>query len=214
MSNEHEVEATVENTDTITDIELVNKEEIVLGQSNLSLEKLMEMATVLSKSTILPISYQNRPENCFIMLDVANRTGMSPLVVAQNLYVVQGKPSWAGQAIASMIRTSRKFKDVELVYIGTEGKDDWGAYITATDVKSGRKLKGATITIEIAKKEGWYQKNGSKWQTIPELMLTYRAYAFFGRQHAPEIMMGLHSAEEVEDVAVPETKVVNPYEKK
>ena len=64
----------------------------------------------------------------------------------------------------------------------------------------------------MAKKEGWYQKGGSKWQTIPELMLSYRAYAFFGRVYCPEIMMGLQSAEEVEDVSTKKT-VSNPYVK-
>ena len=49
---------------------------------------------------------------------------------------------------------------------------------------------------------------------MPELMLTYRAYAWFGRQHAPELMMGLQSSDEVEDFvkSEPKMEVVNPYE--
>ena len=53
--------------------------------------------------------------------------------------------------------------------------------------------------MEMAVKEGWYQKNGSKWQTMAGQMLRYRAAAFFGRIYAPEILMGIYSADEVRD---------------
>lgn len=182
-------------------------------QEVLSYDKLLDMANMLAKSTIVPVAYQNRPENTFVALDMASRMGISPMVVMQNLFVIQGKPSWSGQAMASMIRNSKEFKKVTLHYVGTEGKDDWGAYVSAERANDGLIIKGATVTIAVAKKEGWYQKSGSKWQTIPELMLAYRAYAWFARVHAPEIMMGLQSTEEVYDTDVVATKttVVNPY---
>lgn len=182
-------------------------------QEVLSYDKLLDMANMLAKSTIVPVTYQNRPENTFVALDMASRMGISPMVVMQNLFVIQGKPSWSGQAMASMIRNSKEFKKVTLHYVGTEGKDDWGAYVSAERANDGLIIKGATVTIAVAKKEGWYQKSGSKWQTIPELMLAYRAYAWFARVHAPEIMMGLQSTEEVYDTDVVATKttVVNPY---
>lgn len=182
-------------------------------QEVLSYDQLMNMANMLAKSTIVPVMYQNRPENTFVALDMASRMGISPMVVMQNLYVIQGKPSWSGQAMASLIRNSGQFKNVTLHYIGKEGTDSWGAYVTATRASDGLEIKGATVTIATAKKEGWYQKGGSKWQTIPELMLAYRAYAWFGRVHAPEIMMGLQSTEEVYDSVdvVEKEKVVNPY---
>ena len=93
-------------------------------QEVLSYDKLLDMANMLAKSTIVPVAYQNRPENTFVALDMASRMGISPMVVMQNLFVIQGKPSWSGQAMASMIRNSKEFKKVTLHYIGTEGKDD------------------------------------------------------------------------------------------
>jgi hypothetical protein len=60
----------------------------------------------------------------------------------------------------------------------------------------------------MAKAEGWYGKSGSKWQTMPELMLAYRASAFFTRIHAPQLLMGLQTREEVEDVTKREPVVV------
>jgi hypothetical protein len=51
----------------------------------------------------------------------------------------------------------------------------------------------------MAKAEGWYAKNGSKWQTMPEQMLRYRAASFFVRAYAPELSLGLATREEIED---------------
>lgn len=174
--------------------------------------QLMEMSAMLAKSTIIPINYQNRPENILVAVDLASRMGLSPLAVMQSLYVIQGRPSFSGQAIASLIRTSGQFKNVELIYVGEEGKDDWGAYVQAE--RSGKLLKGTTVTIGMAKKEGWYQKGGSKWQTLPQQMMAYRAYTFFGRLYAPELMMGLHTTDELEDIISEPTLVENPYEKR
>ena len=181
----------------------------------MSFERLMEMSSFLSKSTVVPLIYQNRPENCFIALDMASRMGISPMIVMQNLYIIQGKPSWSGSAIASLIKASPQFKNVELVYVGIKDTDNWGAYVTAESTVTGKTLKGGTVTLGIAKKEGWYQKSGSKWQTMPEIMLGYRAFAWFGRIYAPELLMGLQSSDEVEDVAVEieKAKIVNPFEK-
>lgn len=60
-------------------------------------------------------------------------------------------------------------------------------------------VESSKISMEMAVKEGWYTKNGSKWKTMPEQMLRYRAASFFGRVYAPELLMGLRSVEEEQD---------------
>lgn len=174
-----------------------------------SFDLVFRCATAFSRSTIVPTSYQGKPENCFIAVDMANRMGVSPLVVMQNLYVVQGKPSWSGQACKMLIENCGKFTNVKHVYTGKKGEDSWVCYLQAIRKEDGETVKGAEITIETAKKEGWYNKNGSKWQTMPELMLAYRASAFFARVHCPESLMGLHIAEENEDSAKEKRKAVD-----
>lgn len=176
-------------------------------------EKLMEMSAMLSKSTIVPIMYQNRPENCFIALDMSSRMGISPMLLMQNLHIIQGKPSLSGQFISALVRSTPMFRDVTLTYVGNPKTDDWGAYVTARRTSNGDMIKGAMVTIKVAKSEGWFQKAGSKWQTMPELMLGYRAYAWFARQHSPELLNGLQSSDEIEDIGTEPIVVVNPYEK-
>lgn len=162
-------------------------------------------AQTLCKAKIIPESYQGKVEDTAIAIDMANRMGVSPMMVMQSLYVVKGKPSWSGQACTSFIRS--KFTDVKTIYIGEQGKDTWGCYVTAKD-KDGETLKGATVTIAMAKSEGWYGKSGSKWQTMPELMLAYRAAAFFARVHCPEILMGCQVQGEAEDMSNDSPRIV------
>ena len=58
----------------------------------------------------------------------------------------------------------------------------------------------------MAKDNGWYSKKDkygnetSKWQSIPELMLAYRAAAFFARLHIPNSLMGCRVEGEAEDM--------------
>lgn len=157
-------------------------------------------AKYLSASILVPETYHNRPENCLIALDLANRSGMSPLTVMQNLYVVKGKPAWAGQFAIALVNGSRRFaKPLKPVFFGEEGTPSWGCYMETVDW-DGNKVVGSKITMQMAKDEGWVDKSGSKWKTMPEQMLMYRAGAFFARVHCPDVLYGVQMVEEVKDV--------------
>lgn len=158
-----------------------------------------DMAKMLASSELVPENYQGKPMNCLIALEQSQRMGCSPLMVMQNLYIVKGKPSWSGQACAMIVKGCGLFDKVKLVYVGKEGQDDWGAYVTAID-KDGEVVKGTTVTIKMAKDEGWYGKN-PKWKNLPEQMLAYRAYAFFARVHCPNALNGFAVEGEPEDIA-------------
>lgn len=174
------------------------------------LGEMMAIAEMLAKSTIVPQQYMNRPENILLALDMSNRMGISPLVIMQQLYIIQGKPSWSGQFVATIVQTNPRFKDVELVYVGEEGKDSFGAYVKAIDAETGKTLKGTTVDIAMAKAEKW----GLKWKTMASQMLGYRAYTFFGRMYCPAELMGLYTTDEVEDFSPKQSVADNPYSKK
>ena len=164
--------------------------------------QLARAAQMLSQTQIIPQTYQGKPQDCFVAIEMATRMGVSPMVVMQNMYVVKGKPSWAGQACMMLINSCGKFRDVKHVYTGEKGTDNRGCYITATRVSDGEKIDGAEVTINMAKAEGWL--SNPKWKNMPELMLAYRASAFFARVHCPEALMGVQVAEEVYDVEASE----------
>ena len=162
-------------------------------------ETSQRMAKLLSVSNIAPQSYRGNLADCVVAIDMANRMGVSPLTVMQNSQIVHGNFSWKGTACKAMIDSCGRYTKTRYVEVGEKGKDSWGYYLEAVD-KDGEIIKGIPVTLDMAKKEGWYGKNGSKWQTMPELMMKYRASAFFMRTECASLAMGFLTAEENEDI--------------
>lgn len=200
--------------------------DIMIAESNTEMEtesiysstdafnKLFKIANVISKTQLVPDNYRNRPEDCTIAIDIANRNGMSPLSVMQNLYVVKGKPTWSGQACIAMLKASPEFEHVKPIMVGERNTDEWGCFFEAIDKYDGKVIKGSLVTIKMAKDEGWYSKAGSKWQTMPEQMLQYRAAAFFARIYMPNALMGYKVEGEADDIAKPiRENTIDPFEK-
>lgn len=216
-------------------------------------DQLQRVAKALCASTLVPAQYRAFTEvkdrgrvtghtpnpaglpNCVVALNMAQRMGADPLMVMQNLYVIEGRPSWSSQFIIAAINSCGRFSPLRFE-ISEPGKAEEVSY-QATVWKSGnrieetRKVKvrhqtcrawvieketgdrldGPTVSIQMAIDESWLTKNGSKWLTMPEVMLRYRAASFFGRLYAPELLMGLQTQEEVEDIIQAERDVTGAY---
>ena len=164
-----------------------------------SFETALKMANVLSQSTVVPKDYQGNEGNCLIAIEMAARINTSPMMVMQNLYVVNGRPGWSSQWIIAMINTSRKYKTELQFEFGYDEKDGGLSCYAYAEDYSGHIVKGPKISMKMAKDEGWLGKSGSKWKTMPEVMIRYRAASFFGRVNCPDMIMGIYSQEEVID---------------
>ncbi len=158
----------------------------------------MQMAKALASSTIVPREYQNNPSNCLIAIEQAQRLNMSPMMVMQNLYVIQGRPSWSGKFLIAMINNSGKY-DTMLQFEEKKDKDGKPYSCTAWAMKDGVRIDGVEVNMEVAAGEGWLSRNGSKWKTMPHLMLRYRAASFFSSLNCPEITMGMYTSDEIQD---------------
>lgn len=230
-----------------------------IGLLNLDAFELSQrIAKMLSSSTLVPEQYRqtikvkagkdnfgnmlyrdepnpNGLANCVIALNMASRLNADPLMVMQNLYLIEGRPSWSSQFIMAAINSCGRFsalrfeledlgeKEVEYTEVVWENRQkrnvtkkitlrDMSCVAFAVERETGERIESSKITMEMAVKEGWYGKNGSKWQTMPEQMLRYRAASFFGRVYAPELLMGLRSSEEEQERIIdvtPETVVAS-----
>lgn len=159
--------------------------------------ELYVMAQNMAKSDLVPQNYQGNIANIMLAIDTSNRMGVSPLFVMEQMSIVRGKRSWSGQACATLVNNYPKFKNVQLHYVGKEGTDEWGAYVTAVRKDTGEEIKGTTVTMKMAKGEGW--TDNKKWINMPEQMLGYRAYTFFARLHCADALNGFMTEGEVED---------------
>lgn len=188
--------------------ELMKKEnattDVVMGYSTLEGFKLMQrVANMFAQSSLVPKNYQGNPADCVIALNMAQRMNADPLMVMQNLCIVHGRPSFSSSFLIATFNASGRFSSLQFEFGGSEDNAKCRAYTKELD--TGNVLQGSWVSIQLAKDEGWYDrkdKNGnyiSKWRTMPQQMLMYRAAAFFIRAYAPEIAMGIYTADEAED---------------
>lgn len=168
-------------------------------------ELAQRIAQSLMKSNLVPKEYQNNLPNTLIALEMAGRIGASPLMVMQHLNIIHGKPSWSSTFLISAINSCGRFEPLQYELENEGDMEKMRCRCFAKD-KNGNVLYGAWVSMEMAKKEGWLSKNGSKWVTMPELMIRYRAAAFWSRIFAPEITMGMQTVEEVVDIVHEEVK--------
>lgn len=162
-------------------------------------EHMQRVAKMFSESQLVPVVFQKNIANCVIALEISQRMNASPFMVMQNLNIIYGKPSFGSSFNIASVNASGRFTPLRFVWVGTTGQDDWGCYATSK-ARDGFECKGTTITMGLAKAEGWVGRKDSKWKTMPELMMQYRAATWWTRMFAPELLMGFKTTEELVDV--------------
>ncbi len=161
------------------------------------------IARGLSASSLVPQQYRGQEgmPNVLIALELANRIGASPLLVMQNLHVVQGRPGWSSSFLIATVNASGKFSPLRFEKVGEDPKaKTFKCRAYAEEKASGEKCVGSWIDWPMVEAEGWASKSGSKWKTMPEQMFMYRAAAFWTRAYAPELSMGMQTTDELADV--------------
>lgn len=163
--------------------------------SNANWELAQRIGKAFASSTLVPAQYQGNLANCIVALEMANRMGASPLLVMQNLYLVHGNPGWSSKFLIACFNQCGRFSSLR--YQWAEDRKACRAW--AVEKATGERIDGPEVTMAMAAAEGWSTKAGSKWKTMPELMLMYRSAAFLIRTYAPGISMGLRTDDEIID---------------
>jgi hypothetical protein len=159
------------------------------------------IAQVFSKSNLVPAHFQAHPEDCFIGCQMAVRLGVDPFMFLQNTYVVHGRPGMEAKLAIALINSSGLFADsLDYEVVGDDPFDPaYKVRAFATRRSTGRVIQGPWVDWRLVKAERWDQRDGSKWKSMPSLMFQYRAATFFGRLHCPERLMGMQTADELQD---------------
>lgn len=165
-------------------------------------EAAQRMAKAFAGSSLVPEAYRNNLPNVLIAMEAASRIGASVFAVMQNMDVIHGRPSWRATFLIATVNSSGRFTPLRFRWEGKPGSEEYGCRAWAKDRESSEECVGALITLALAKAEGWATKNGSKWKTMPEQMLMYRAAAFWQRVYAPELSLGMRTTDENEDIEV------------
>lgn len=161
-------------------------------------EHSQRVAKMFASSELVPPHLRGKVADCLIAYAIAKRTREEPLVVLQNIYFVSGRAGWSAQYMIAKANRSGVF--ARRINWKVEGAgDNMRVTAYATLAGSGEVVE-ATASMAMAKAEGWTRN--AKYQTMPDQMLRYRSASMLIRLFAPEVMMGLPMADEVEDIAV------------
>ena len=111
-------------------------------QAQKTFEIQQRMANMYVQSTIVPQAYRGNIGNCVIAIDMAQRMQANPLMVMQNLYVVNGNPAWSSKFLISCINMSGRFTPLRYQFIGKRGTQQYGCRAYAYE-KSDKEHKEA-----------------------------------------------------------------------
>lgn len=189
----------------------VNNPDSMLFDPNL-FQHSWRVATMFSRSNLVPTHLRGKVEDCFLALYTARRLNEDPMVVMQNIYIVGSRPGWATSYLIARCNSMGVFK--EQISWDVAGSGENLSVTAKATLKNGQQVK-ATVDMKTAKAENWTRN--AKYQTMPELMLRYRSATMLINLYAPEVKVGVtKTVEELETeyVEVAATQQNQPSEYK
>jgi hypothetical protein len=175
----------------------------------------IDFSNMLSKSTMVPKAYQNKPEDVLVAVQWGYELGLAPLQALQNIATINGKPSVYGDAAMALVQNSPVCEDVKEYFEG-EGTSNPIAVCVAK--RKNRTEVISKYSVEDAKRAGLWNKQGP-WTQYPKRMLQMRARGFALRDAFPDVLKGLITVEEAQDypddtpvAQAPQIKHTNPLD--
>ena len=163
-------------------------------------ELMQRKGKLLASCTMIPDNLKNNVPDCIIVTEMSERLNVDPYLIARQMYMVHGKPAFESKFMVGLLNSSGKLRGtLKYQKTGKPGTDSQGCYAYGIDAETGETVEGPEITVAMAKAEQWYDRKGSKWKTMADLMLMYRAASFFINTNYPEIMQGFSTVEEIKD---------------
>ena len=187
-------------------VALQNEDSIFLNVARF--EQMQRVSAMLAKSDFVPDRFKGSIGNCMIALDMASLMGMNPIMLMRCMYVVNGQPGFEAKFISALINNSARFAEpIDYEWKGQKGQAIWGCRAFGTLKKTGKNIYGPWVDWEMVRANRWDQPKGqgpkqqvSKWVTMPEVMFLYRAVTLFGRTHCSDLLMGMKTVDELQDI--------------
>ena len=174
------------------------------------LEGLERLARLYSRTKMVPEHFQGQIADCAVAIQMAIRCGVDIMPFLQSCYIVRGKPAIDSKMMIALLNKSSAIKGrVKFEHTGDEDERACRAVVTDS---FGEQVVGPAVTWEMATLEKWNEdkpiwKNGkkvgtqvSKWRSMPELMFKYRAAAFLIRTSFPDVLLGMPTTDELDDM--------------
>lgn len=158
-----------------------------------SMVEALQIADMLSKSSMVPKAYQNKPQDTLVAMMMGSELGLNPIQSLQNIAVINGKPCVYGDALPALVQNHPQFGGME------ESFTEAGMVAVCTVWRKGGSKHTQTFSQADAVKANLWDKAGP-WKQYPKRMLAMRARGFALRNQFADALAGLITREEAEDM--------------
>lgn len=164
-------------------------------------EHIQRIARMFAESDMVPTAFKGKLPDCAIAVQLAFRLDIDPFALIQRMYVVHGRPGIEAQVVIALVNRRGPFTGpIQWAFTGQTGAESRACTAFATVKATGERAE-VTIDWKTVKAEGWLDKPGSKWRTMPDQMFRYRTATWLARLYCPDVIMGMHTADELADIA-------------
>ena len=157
-------------------------------------DHLWRVAQAFSRSGMVPAHFQAKPESCMVALMYAQQLGESPMVMFQEVSIINGRPNTSARYAISRANRSGLLAG-PITWTSKGAGDTLEVTATATLWETQEQVT-ATVTMQEAAADGWTRN--PKYRSIPEQMLRWRAATRLINLYLPEVLFGLGVREEAE----------------
>ena len=169
------------------------------------MDGLVRFATLMadSKATV-PAHLAGKPADCLAVTMQAAQWGMNPFAVAQKTHVVNGTLGYEAQLVNAVVSSS----NLLATRLNYKWDGDWSKVSGKTDkspsltVTVWATLKGEseprTLTISMAQAG---VRNSPLWEQDPRQQLAYLCVKRWARLHAPDVLLGVYTPDELQEAA-------------
>lgn len=156
-----------------------------------------------SKATV-PQHLAGKPADCLAVTMQAAQWGMNPFAVAQKTHVVNGTLGYEAQLVNAVVSSS----NLLATRLNYRWDGDWSKVNGKTDkspsltVTVSAVIKGESdpreLTISMAQAG---VRNSPMWEQDPRQQLAYLCVKRWARLHAPDVLLGVYTPDELQETA-------------
>lgn len=178
------------------------------------MDQLVRFAELMAQSkATVPQHLAGKPSDCLAVTMQAAQWGMNPFAVAQKTHVVNGTLGYEAQLVnavvsSSNLLTSRLNYKWDGDWSKVNGKTDKSANLTVTVWAT---LKGEAdprvLTISMAQAG---VRNSPLWEQDPRQQLAYLCVKRWARLHAPDVLLGVYTPDELQETAPRAERDITP----
>ncbi len=165
------------------------------GMDFRNVEQIMNFAKLMAVSQVaIPKHLRDNPGACLAVAIQAGEWKMSPFAVANKSYVVNDRLAYEAQLVnAVILRRAPIIGRFKISYSGEGIKRRCKVEARLYDGS------GETVEYESPEIDKIPVKNSPLWQSDPDQQLFYYSSRAMCRRHFPDVILGIYTADELED---------------